>query len=98
VKNSLILEGCKGRSAAHDNALGIEIGKTGFEEERLGFFDVVGDAAELHAVGSRMIDHIAGAGIVVAGLPDAANADGVAAIRIQGHRNSTGCGGGFFIE
>lgn len=30
-----------------------------------------------------MVDHIAGAGVVVAGLPDTADADGVAAIGIQ---------------
>lgn len=51
----------------------------------MGFFDVVGNAAKLHAVGSRMIDHITGAGIVVARLPDATDADGVAAIGIQGY-------------
>ncbi len=80
------LRSCNGRSASRGNALSIEIGKSGFEETCLGFFDVVGDAAELHAVGSRMIDDVAGAGIVVAGLPDAADADGIAAVRIQGDR------------
>ena len=70
-------------STARGDAPGIETAETGFFEARLGPFDVVGHTAEFHAVGAGVVDDVAGAGIFVAGLADAADADGVAAIGIE---------------
>ncbi len=83
-----------GHSIAHGDAFGIKIGKTGFSEATLRLFDVVGHAAEFHAVRSRMIDHVTGPWVVIAWLSHAPDTDGVAAIRIQGDRCMVRCEAG----
>ena len=65
-------------SSALGDALGIELGQPGFSEAALRLFDVVGHAAEFHAVRSRMIDHVTGPWVTIAWLPNAPDPDGVA--------------------
>ena len=80
---------------------GVENGQAGFFKTGLGAGDVVGNAAVKQEVLLVIVEHVAGAGVVVAGLSDAADIHRIAFFLIEADRCFSGlqasAGGGFWI-